>query len=148
MTDQISEVNASEEESVTEGGGCGCSCNEQSQHSQPLKQQPWQQADEEEDESPVCGECGTTEDLMELGQWVYRCPDCAAECAAGEECHGERYYKDSSELNAQGLCQSCEEVAPPGPGEFCEWHPDEVAIGYLDGNPACEECLDQAYPSD
>lgn len=96
----------------------------------------------------MCRECGATDHLHTMWNDVILCENCCVECANGEDCAGERFYEDKRDLSKRGLCDSCEELAPPGSGEFCEYHPDVPATGYVDGTPVCDECHGDAYPID
>ena len=95
-----------------------------------------------------CRECGATGNLHEMWDGEILCEDCSVECDSGTECAGDRFFKNASDLSNRGLCESCEETAPPAHGEFCENHPDVPATGYVDGTPVCDDCHEDAYPID
>ncbi|MDN6859701.1 hypothetical protein QO207_24205 [Pseudomonas sp. CAN2814] len=98
------------------------------------------------EERKECQDCGATDNLRTMWNDEIICEDCCVECASGAECLGERFYKNERDLSKRGLCESCEEVAAPGDGEFCEYHPDVPATSHIDGVPVCDDCHDDAYP--
>lgn len=100
----------------------------------------------------TCRECdktfGSESDLIQAWDGARYCRECAVECDSGSDCQGDRYFEPTLKLSKRGLCESCEEVAPPSDGQTCEYHPDRPATAHVDGTPVCDDCHDDAYPID
>lgn len=84
--------------------------------------------------------------LIQMEDGDRYCKACAVECGNGPNCDDGRYFEPGFMLSRRGLCDSCEEVAPPGAGETCEYHPDRPATSHVDGTPVCDDCHEDAYP--